>query len=151
MVARIGWRRSRIGRRRKLAHSTSRPSQSAPIDDREQQGQHDQTAHADADANHDVLVLVDPAQRRRALALACLAVAAGFARRAVEVILVHFDASGCAEGMGQLVRAADKTARRGVGVVARPGVVAVQQCSHHVSALVVAAGALAAGAGEPCA
>lgn len=101
MIARIDWWSTTIARIRwwtDLAHAALCPGHSAPADDAGENREQDQTAHTDTDADHDLLVLLDPAQCRRAHALARFAVAASVAWSAVQVILVHFDASSGAVG-----------------------------------------------------
>lgn len=121
----------------------------ASTDETVQQGEDDETADTDTDPNDEILVVADPAGGGRALAMAVVAAATCFARRAVEEVLVRVDAGSTSELRAASGRAADDTARWGSGLSTGPRVVAVEERAHHRATLVVTTGALATGALQP--
>lgn len=95
-----------------LGHETPCPGHAAAVDEREENDEDNEAAHASGKADNEGFMVADPAPNRRTLALAAVAFAAGVTRRAIQEILECINTF--AEGITHetLGRATDDSAGR---------------------------------------
>lgn len=133
-----------------LRHVPSNSGRTASLDERIKDGEDDETAHTNSNANNEVFMILDPASHGGSLALAAIAVTASVTGCTVHEVLIRVKAAVGGIILDLFGCAANRAARWSHRPLTRtgPGIVGIEEGAHDATALIVATRALPASTGE---